>query len=187
MAKNCVTEKTARRQEWIENGLLDLMLRQRFETITVTDLCRHLSLSRRSFYRYFRDLEDVLDSLLNRTFQRMGILPQLPSPLVLQRNFEFWMENRNVLDALHRSGMLEKLHEYTLRMTQPMSILPYLASDTLDMDISREAGLFAASGSVALAIAWYLDGFRKTPEQMARIAYRLLFSPILEKSQNDRL
>lgn len=182
MAKSCVTEKTARRQEWIENGLLELMQRQRFESITVTDLCRHLALSRRSFYRYFRDLEDVLDSLLSRTFQRMGLPEHVLSQSDFRENFEFWMENRRILDALHRSGMLEKLHEYTLRITQPMSILPHLASDSLDMDISREAGLFAASGSVALAIAWYLDGFRKTPEQMARIAYRLLFSPILEKT-----
>ena len=61
MAKTCTTEKTAARQRWIENGLLELMLEKRFEDISVTELCDHLSLSRRSFYRYFSDLGDVLD------------------------------------------------------------------------------------------------------------------------------
>lgn len=67
MAKSCVSEKTAQRQEWIENGLLQMMQEQKFEEITVSGLCRNLNLSRRSFYRYFHDLDDVLDSLLART------------------------------------------------------------------------------------------------------------------------
>ena len=61
MAKVCTNEKTASRQRWIENGLLELMQERKFEKITVTELCLHLNLSRRSFYRYFRDLEDVLE------------------------------------------------------------------------------------------------------------------------------
>ena len=75
MAKTCVTEKTAQRQEWIEQGLLELMKENGFDQITVSELCRHLGLSRRSFYRYFRDLEDVLVrricSLFSREMQTM--------------------------------------------------------------------------------------------------------------------
>lgn len=181
MAKTCTTEKTARRQEWIENGLLELMQHRKFEEITVTDLCAHLELSRRSFYRYFRDLEDVLDSALTHTFQSMMIPGHALLPGDIQKNFEFWLERRVVLDALHHSGMLDRLFEYTQRFSDPAAIHDYLAPDDLDMDIHREASLFATSGAVSLSIAWYNDGFRKTPEEMARIAHRLLFSPILEK------
>ena len=74
MAKACITEKTAVRQRGIESGLLTLMLEKRFEDFSVTDLCRHLNLPRRSFYRYFTDLEDVLDSLMNHTMQDMAII-----------------------------------------------------------------------------------------------------------------
>ena len=73
MSKICTNEKTAARQRWIENGLLELMQECRFENITVTDLCRHLQLPRRSFYRYFDDMEDLLDGLMNHTFQDMAI------------------------------------------------------------------------------------------------------------------
>lgn len=181
MAKSCVTEKTAQRQEWIENGLLELMLIKKYEEITVTDLCRYLKLSRRSFYRYFRDLDDVLDSMLNHTFLSMGIPDYLPDIEDIRKNFEFWIQHRTLFDALHRSGMIDKLFEYTLRYTEPLAIEEHLAPDDLGMDIRQEASLFATSGSVALAIAWYSDGFRKTPEQMAQIAYRMLFTPILEQ------
>lgn len=181
MAKSCVTEKTAQRQEWIENGLLELMLIKKYEQITVTELCSYLELSRRSFYRYFRDLDDVLDSLLSHTFQSMGISDRALGIEELQKNFEFWIQHRALLDAMHNSGMIEKLFEYTLRYTEPMSIDEYMYSDELGMDLRREASLFAASGSVSLAIAWYTDGFQKSPEQMAKIAHRMLFSPILKQ------
>ena len=65
MAKLCTNETTTARQRWIENGLLELMQERKFEDVTVTDLCRHLNLSRRSFYRYFDNMEDVLDCLLD--------------------------------------------------------------------------------------------------------------------------
>lgn len=180
MAKTCVTEQSARRQRWIENGLLEMMLTEKFEKISVTDLCAHLNLSRRSFYRYFSDLEDVLDSLLNHTFQDM-VLPAHPMDIrEFEKSYEFWISRRQLLDALSRSGLTDKLYEYTMRYTDPRTIGKYMVPDDLGMDILNETSLFVTSGFVSMIIAWHADGFRKTPEQMARIACRMLFVPILQ-------
>ena len=177
MAKNCVTEKTARRQEWIEEGLLELMQHRTFDEITVTELCSHLQLSRRSFYRYFQDLEDVLESALDHVFEGMVMTERAPEQKELERNYEFWLAHRSVLDALHRSGMLDRLYEHTYRFTKSRNIRQYLAPE--DQTLWREASQFAISGSVALIIHWYQSGFRKTPSQMARLTHRMLFSPSL--------
>ena len=85
MTKICTKEKTAARQRWIENGLMELMQKCKFEDITATDLCRYLELPRRSFYRYFNDMEDVLDSLMNHTF-RIWPLPTDICPLICWKN-----------------------------------------------------------------------------------------------------
>lgn len=180
MAKTCVTEQSARRQRWIENGLLELMQTNRFEQISVTDLCRHLELSRRSFYRYFSDLEDVLDSLMNHTFQDMVLPSDNLDVEQLCSSYRFWLGHRQVLDALSLSGLQNRLYEYTLRHVDTGAIGRYLAPDDLGMDICQETSLFMTSGFVSLVIAWHADGFRKTPEQMARIAYRMLYAPILK-------
>lgn len=182
MAKTCMTAETARRQEWIENGLLELMLTTKYEDITVTDLCRHLNLARRSFYRYFRDMDDVLDSLLTHTFQGLVLSEHILSLEELESGYRFWYRRRDLLDALCRSGLTDKLYEYTLRCIDPNDIRAHLAPGGLDMDICREASLFVISGFVSLVIAWHADGFQKTPAQMARLAYRMLFCPILKKS-----
>lgn len=181
MAKDCVTEKTVLRQEWIENGLLELMREKTLDEITVTALCRHLTLSRRSFYRYFQDLEDVLDSALNRLFQQMVILNRVPELEEIRENYAFWFQHRQVLDALHRSGMIDKLFDYTMRYSDVSAIGLYLDEETKQADLGREASMFIIGGSIALIISWYAGGFTKTPEEMAKIAYRMLYQPVLKK------
>ena len=77
MAKVCINEKTAARQRWIEKGLLERMEKCRFEDITVTDLCQQLDLSRRSFYRYFRDMEDVVAHFKRRQKLELWIIREI--------------------------------------------------------------------------------------------------------------
>lgn len=182
MAKICVTEKTAARQRWIEKGLQDLMLTRRFEEITVTDLCRYLKLSRRSFYRYFKDMDDVLDSLMHHTFQDLATPNTIVDIRELAYNFTFWLQRRDLLDALYKSGMSGKLMQYTLQYTDFNSMGNYLAQDDPGLDCRKETWLFVIGGLVSMVIAWQAEGFQKTPERMAQIAHRMLFQPILKKT-----
>jgi len=181
MAKVCTSEKTSGRQRWIENGLLELMQEKTFDELSVTELCSYLSLSRRSFYRYFRDLEDVLDTLMNHTLQDMVISEASLTIQGLEETYRFWLRKKPLLSALARSGMYGKLTEYTLKYAGEESINAHLSQKDLKMELSREICLFMISGSASLLINWYAEGFRKTPEQMAQIAHRMIFEPLLKK------
>lgn len=179
MAKACITEKTAARQRWIEKGLLEMMLENRFEDIAVTDLCRNLDLPRRSFYRYFTDLEDVLDSLMNHTMQDMAIIHAAPTLPDLEAYCTFWLRQRDLLSALSRSHMHSKLVRYTMQYAGADTIRQNLSSEDLEMELEPEINLFIISGLSSLLLNWHQEGFRRTPEEMARIAMRLLFKPLL--------
>ena len=181
MARICTNEKTAARQRWIENGLLELMQECRFENITVTDLCRHLQLPRRSFYRYFDDMEDVLDCLMNHTFQEMAIADSGLTEADLEKYYEFWLRNRDLLSALAYSGMHSKFIQYALKYTDVESLKGYLSVEDLGMDLSREINLIVISGLSSLLISWHAEGFQKTPRQMARTSLRILSKPLLLK------
>ena len=179
MAKTCITEKTAARQRWIENGLLQLMLEHRFEDISVTELCSFLSLSRRSFYRYFSDMEDVLDSLMNHTMQDMAIIHAAPTIPDLEAYCRFWLRQKDLLSALSRSDMHSKLVRYTMQYAGADTIRQNLSDEDLNMELASEINLFVISGLSSLLLSWHKEGFRRTPEEMARIAMRLLFKPLL--------
>lgn len=179
MTRICTSEKTAARQRWIENGLMELMQNCKFEDITATDLCRHLELPRRSFYRYFGDMEDVLDSLMNHTFQDMAIADSGLTVAELEKYYEFWLCHKSLLNALAYSGMHSKITEYAMRYTDAESLKRYLPVHDLGMDLSWEMNLFVISGLSSLMISWHAEGFQKTPHQMACIAYRMLSEPLL--------
>ena len=179
MAKLCTNEKTATRQRWIENGLLELMLENRFEQITVTDLCRHLSLARRSFYRYFDSIEDVLDSLMNRTFQEMAITDSSMTLALLEKDYEFWFRRKELLNALAGSGMYTKITQYALKYADTEALKKHLSDEDLKMELTKEMNLFVISGLSSLLISWHAEGFQKTPKQMAQIAYRMLYRNLL--------
>lgn len=181
MAKQCATEKTAFRQQWIENGLLELMQEHKFDSITVTDLCRHLQLSRRSFYRYFRDMEDVLDSLIHRAFQDMSIEDAKLTAEDLEHYYRFWLQHKPVLNALAYSEMHSKLPQYALQYVDEHMLKDYLSVDDLGMDLSREMNLFVICGLASLLISWHAEGFQKSPGQMAQISLRMLSKPLLMK------
>ena len=179
MAKICISEKTVSRQLLIENGLIELMQQTKYEEITVAELCRHLNLPRRSFYRYFRNMDDVLDSLMNHTLQKFASSDSVLNVRKLERDFTFWLNQKPLLQALSNSGLNNKIAEYTLRYVDEDMLRKSLAASDLNMDISREVNLFVVTGLSALVVAWYEDGFQKTPEQMANIAHRMLSIPIL--------
>ncbi len=183
MSKICTNEKTATRQRWIENGLLELMQECRFENITVTDLCRHLQLPRRSFYRYFEDMEDLLDGLMNHTFQDMAIANDELTIDLLEKYYDFWLRQKDLLSALAFSGMHSKFIQYALKFTDEKWMAEYLAAEDFGMDLSREMNLFVISGLASMLISWHTEGFQKTPRQMAQIAYRMLSKPLLMHMQ----
>ena len=181
MAKVCTNEKTTVRQRWIENGMLDLMQERKFEDVTVTELCRYLELPRRSFYRYFHDMEDVLDSLMNHTFQDMVIADTGLTVAELEKYYEFWFCQKPLLNALAYSGLYSKFVQYALKYTDEENLKEYLSNDDLGMDLSREMNLFVISGLFSLLISWHEEGFQKSPNQMAQISLRMLSKPLLLK------
>ena len=77
MYKLCVSEQSAQRQRELEAGLLELMQTRSYEDITVSDLCDHLEIPRKAFYRYFSGKDGALHALLDHTLLEY---PQLDSP-----------------------------------------------------------------------------------------------------------
>lgn len=175
VAKICITEKTAQRQRWIENGLLELIQKHKYDEITVSDLCRHLKLSRRSFYRYFSDMDDVMDTLMHHTFQDLAVPGKMLGITELKQNFDFWLQRKDLLQALSNSGMSSKIMEYTIKYT----VSPNWDSDP-SMNTPDDISLFVIGGLTSIMIAWHNSGFRKSSEEMARIAYRILTEPVLK-------
>lgn len=185
MYKLCKTEQSARRQQEIEEGLLSMMQQRRYEDISVSDLCQKLGVPRKSFYRYFGSKEDAFYGLLDHrlmgyeTQYAGGMSPQkVGITLDLNWFFEFWLTQKDLLDALERSGVSGILVQRAIYNSQRAEIFEYAPEYYSKADVEMTTG-FIVCGLMSIVLQWHHDGYRQPPREMAETAYKMLSRPLV--------
>lgn len=56
---------------------LNMLKRKNIDRVTVTDICEECGINRNTFYYYFSDIYDVLDSVLIEETERILILRKM--------------------------------------------------------------------------------------------------------------
>ena len=180
MYKLCKTEQSAQRQRELEQGLLEAMLIKNYEDISISDLCDHLQIPRKSFYRYFSSKDGAFHALLDHTLQECSwFLNPFDDPVVtFEAYFRFWLSRKPLLDALEKSGLSGKLVERTLNT----AVIDQGFEDRLLRAFSglnqQYVVLFIISGLMSVVIQWHHSGCEQTPLQMAHTVVRLLTEPL---------
>lgn len=186
MYKQCRTEQSAARQRELEQGLLRLLSRRHYDEISVMDLCQELKIPRKSFYRYFTSKDGALFALIDHalldydrhTLWRGEQQKRLPQKY-MESALSYWVENRELLDALARSGLTGLLVQRAIEYAREMDAMPFflVSSDRLLRDY---ATMFTVCGLMSMIIQWHHDGFSRSVEEMAMLAIRLFTGPMFE-------
>ena len=102
-------------RDWLVTALFDLLGEQPYETITVKQIAEKAQLSRRTFYRAFRDKDDLLDYYDREVGQRYLTALQQITPQkmvfkeVLTYFFTFWWEERQQIRLLIKQGLFSRM------------------------------------------------------------------------------
>lgn len=180
MYRHCNTEESARRQRQFEYCLLELMQTIPYPQITIGDICQKVSLSRKSFYRYFGSKDGCLHALIDHCIlEASGAYLADDSSendprRVFEHYFAYWKQMRPLLEALCQNNLTNCLFERSmLCVTQEeLEFRNYLNAD--NRGDAYEQMLFIVSGITGLIINWHLTGYQKSPAQMAATTDRLL-------------
>lgn len=181
MAVLCHTEYAAQKKAQVENGLLNLMMQNSYQDITVTDICREADIPRRTFYHYFGNKEDVLESIIEAMIQpcfleglldvRLGIEHIEQS---LLRMFLYWNEeNRKKLDALIKNGLESRMITWAARWIQTEQSGSF-QKNNMDPKMVEIGLMVGTTDFFSLLFYWSRGGYRETPEQMAKYAVWVL-------------
>ena len=190
MYKMCKSEQSAARQRELEKGLLQVMSTRHYEEISVSDLCDHIGIPRKSFYRYFSGKDGALHALIDHTLleYESRTVPTKGRQLCtnlreLEIFFSFWLEQKPLLDALQRSSLVGEL--ITRAISQAMSEAGVSGDffDQLDKSGRQYAAMFSTTGLMSMVAQWHKDGYAQTPRQMAVIAEAILTKPLLAKTE----
>lgn len=183
MYKLCKTEQSVLRQRELEEGLLQAMLREPYESISVSELCDALGVPRKSFYRYFSGKDGCLQALLDHRIMGYQEGAGKGNPvsfrgfsLDLDYFFYYWLTQQDLLHALHRNGLGGILVERTLFHSQEAKIF---ADGMHDAEYVRQVTAFVVCGIMSLVLRWYADGYRQTPAEMANMTREILLNPLV--------
>jgi AcrR family transcriptional regulator len=178
----------------MEQGLAEMMLTMRYEDITVSDMCEKLQIPRKSFYRYFASKEDALYAMIDHTlmsYEEFGKMKRQTAKRTLQSDlaqfFQFWLENKKILDALQKSGLGGVLIERSIEYAVSEDVFPkrFLPGETFQ--VRRHVVMFAVCGLMSMMLQWYQNGCKESVQTLAEIAKRLLNQPLFPAAEEKML
>lgn len=185
MYKLCKTEQSAARQREVEQGLLEAMMIQRYEDISVSDLCNRVGIPRKSFYRYFSSKDGAFHALLDHTMMEYegfsgpyAVGEHRTLERDLERFFMFWMLKRPLLDVLAKSNLSGVLIERAIAQSISESTLPkrFLPGDKPAMQ--EQIVIFCVCGLMSMVMQWHQSGYVHSARTMAHTAVRLVTQPL---------
>ena len=176
-----------RRQRQIEDCLFENLQQRPYPSVSISDLCHQLGISRKSFYNYFPDKDSCFRSFISRKLEtciyRLTMeLPENPSEEdVVALYLSYWKGEKALFDIIVRNNLLSMLMDQCIHFlrVEDQSILPFLDTPRLKADDFVLAGF--VSVQITLIMQWYLQNFSSPLEEMVRTYLRLVYQPLINK------
>ncbi len=164
MYKKCKTLKTVQRQKEFEVTFLSMMERMAYKDISISGLCREMNIQRKTFYRYFDGIEDVLNAILDEVLKETFIC--LWGKPDVESYFRAWKDKKDLLDILE----MHDLSDCLMRQIWKINLENKKGNLLMEKDISHIAGAF---GFLAIVMAWHHDGMSQSIEELVKISRRM--------------
>lgn len=185
MYKLCKTEQSAARQRQLEGGLLEAMKQQRYEDISISDLCEQMQIPRKSFYRYFSSKDGALHAMIDHILMEFEGMSELTGKGTdrtivedMEGFFAFWILHKDLLDVLEKSNLSGILIERAIFHAVQEGVMPsnFFPEDSAEM--RNYITTFGVCGLMSMVVTWHHQGFRKNAREMGMIAARILGKPM---------
>ena len=155
----------------IETALLELMKKQSYERISITDICRQAGVSRTTFYHHFSKADDVLLSAYETAHEKAfgnhaWTIDYFKSDQFIKDMIHFFDVNSDLLTALRHWDLLPRISYL------PTAKSLFSAAEEKDEILSRYPAytmVYFWGSYFTLCSMWLRSGKKETPEQMFEI------------------
>lgn len=170
-----------RSRKMIVEALLRLMKRKKYTAITITDVANEAQIGRKTFYRHFYTLDDVLDEYVNELFAEYRAMLKEAQICDIYEHipcyFRFWNEHMEFLQLLEKNNLLFFiLKKYDVLMPEIFTLLPCVIEK--GSDVSEYFLSYTAGGFWSMLCKWISRGGKETPEEMTEI-FKAFFSQVV--------
>lgn len=171
------TQQKEQSRRWIAEALLQILEEKPYHEITISEVAARADLSRRTFYRHFETLDDVVDyeiqTLCDEFIAGFEDRPHRKGDLTnaTELFFDFWSGKRAVLRLLSGSNRAAFPQQAFLDMVYEKRLIQM---NTTAPKETYYMYRFAIGGLWNMLLQWAADDDPPTPEAMSRIVQGIL-------------
>ena len=184
-----VSATAYRRQRQIEDCLFENLQQRPYPSVSVSDLCHQLGISRKSFYNYFSDKDSCFRSLINRKihtcfFHLNMDLPETASEAeTIAFYLSYWKDEKILFDVITRNNLLYLLIDQFIVFVRDENDAIRTVLDTPELKADEYVMTAFATIQITLLMRWYQLGFSTPLEEMVRTFQRLVLEPMMTKKE----
>ncbi|MDD6799823.1 MAG: TetR/AcrR family transcriptional regulator [Firmicutes bacterium] len=147
--------------ECITTALLNMMEKQSFDSISITELTNRAGVGRASFYRNFESKEDVIKKYLHTLIEKWRAEYKGTTSIELvQAIFEHYRKNKELSILLYKQGLA---HISLQSVKDSCGAKPEQDNNTAYFSAFFSHGLYGWIEE------WFKRGMQETPEEMAML------------------
>lgn len=162
----------------ITDALFELLKKNSFEKISITELTQKAGVARLSYYRNFKSKEDIVEQFFDHEFKNfMDELAKQDQSQVSLRSimilsFSYWQKKHQQIRMLVRDGQIDLIY---LSFQKNMQLI--LQRYQEQFSLTQRQAEFVEGGIMIVLLEWIQDGCQETPEEIATdVGQRFLFN-----------
>ena len=192
LSKTTGSVTSYRRRKQIKDCLFQNLLQRPYTSVSVSDLCHQLEISRKSFYNYFPDKDSCFRAIISRKLRQCSLAIAASSrdgadpDTVIAVFLTFWMEERSFLDIIVHNDLLTMYFEQCVHFIREEDkiLLDYLNTPQLETDEYVLACY--VNINITIIVLWYKSGFEIPLEDMVCKYKRMAYAPLLSLSCKEK-
>lgn len=183
------TPGTCQRQKQIEDCLYENLLQKPYHSVSVSDLCKQVGISRKAFYNYYPSKDACFCAILDRAIRDsvLRLTPDTNDPVqVYTAYLEYWKSQKPLFDIIVRNNLGYLFIQQSLHhvMTEERTLLDLLNTPVVKSDTDILS--CCMSIQITLLIQWYSRGFDTPAREMAMKYLRLLYLPMFQLPEEGK-
>lgn len=170
----------------------ELVMVKDFEKLTVAEISEAASISRKTFYQYFKDKNEVVEYIVFENIiqpmnqmRSLSVAFEFPSLTIMSWLYEQFYKDRlfysRISSFTGQNSFFELLLEYTSNI-----VAEKFSSLTISEQEKEYATYFYSSSHIMVLTKWIKDGMVISPVEMAQFYEKWTIPAIVEYSSNEK-
>ncbi|MFR3685979.1 MAG: TetR/AcrR family transcriptional regulator [Enterococcus sp.] len=153
-------------------GLYALMAVDEYALITVTQIAQEAEIGRKTFYRYFKNKEEVLERSIELLFLEYSLSEENYTAekydTLIYRHFSFWSKHKEQLRILYQNDLMFYLFKHYQKRVSRLNTA-YIQREKLNPSIAKYANAFTTGIFWSILYTWVETDTKETPAELAKI------------------